>query len=667
VSLRPVHDLVRGRRFAGWRLVAIALTAAAALATACTDANLYHRHREPVAADRVTLSGRACTEDPVQARFPVRIVLVMDRAMGPLFGDYDPAGTRLRVLQDFLQIALAIPEYELAVVGYAGEAQKLAPMEGNFTRDPGELMSGIAQLGSPQACLADGRCRDYRRGLRMARALIEGDMASLPAGERVLTQYIVLLVNAGSQVPLALEADCCPAGDVRCIQRGQQPSATCQAHIEVQEAAGLRTTVAESGAAGLRLHVLHLAAEREREENDAVAAGLERMALAGTGLYQRFDLAESFNLNALNLLNLRTSLRFKTLLVANVNALPGPDGPIPDSDGDGLSDEDEAHLGTDPRLRDTSGDGIGDLVATLLGLDPFERHEPPVCEGLPPGRDVDGDGLTDCEEMLLGTDPSLVDTDGDGMPDGLEVVLGTDWLNPDAELDWDGDGVSNLEEVRMRTDPRSSDVSQHLTHGYRYRVDDLGVRLELSPSRIRTITGVTLQSVSAQTTPGVGILRYHAGSAPSLSWQDASEQGPGPVVAIGGGGRITLPAASWVPEQGTEGRQIVVHVDVGDLAPADVIEQVRIVFQERHCVDYTVRNIRLMETLERPDRGAGWNDIFIYFLQAPEGRPTAPGPVRIAHVPVRYLPPDRREPADRILVVQDDEFVRPSVRELRNR
>ncbi len=675
-------DKVKVRRFASWCLP---LTLATSMLLACTDSNLYHRSHEPVSADRVTLSGRVCTEDPVQARFPVRIVLVMDRAMGPLFGDFDPAGTRLRVLNDFLQIALAIPEYELAIVGYAGDAQKLAPVDGNFTRDPGQLMSGIAQLGAPQSCLPDGRCRDYRRGLRMARALIEGDIASLPAGERVLTQYVVLLVNAGPHEPLALEADCCPAGDVRCIQQGSSPSAECQANIEVQEAAGIRTTVSESGAAGLRLHVLHLAADRDPAVNEAVSAGLERMALAGTGLYQRFNLAESFNLTSLNLLNLRTSLRYKTFMAANINAKPTPDGPVVDSDGDGLSDEEEQALGyckdehgnpildahgepmlkADPTLRDTSGDGIGDLVTLLLGYDLCNPPELTECEGLPPGRDVDGDGLTDCEEILLGTDPSLVDTDGDGMPDGLEVMLGTDWLNPDAELDWDGDGVSNLDEVRARTDPRSSDRAQHLAEGYRYQIEDLGVSLEISPSRVRRIPGVTLSSVSSSTSPGLGALRYYSGPAPSLSWQDASESRPGPVVAIGGGGRLTLPAASWAPEQGDDGKRIFVEVDPEVLPPNDVTESIRIVFQERQCIEYTVRNIRLMPTLERPDRGAGWNDIFLYFLQAPQGRPTAPGPVRIAHVPVRFIPPDRREPDDRVIIVRDEEFVRPSVQELR--
>jgi YD repeat-containing protein len=44
--------------------------------------------------------------------------------------------------------------------------------------------------------------------------------------------------------------------------------------------------------------------------------------------------------------------------------------------------------------------------------------------------DSDGDGLSDEEERQLGTDPFNPDTDGDGYPDGLEVALGSDPLDP---------------------------------------------------------------------------------------------------------------------------------------------------------------------------------------------------------------------------------------------
>lgn len=45
-------------------------------------------------------------------------------------------------------------------------------------------------------------------------------------------------------------------------------------------------------------------------------------------------------------------------------------------------------------------------------------------------KDTDGDGLPDNEELRLGTDPVTPDSDGDGFLDGSEIALGFDPLNP---------------------------------------------------------------------------------------------------------------------------------------------------------------------------------------------------------------------------------------------
>jgi hypothetical protein len=51
-------------------------------------------------------------------------------------------------------------------------------------------------------------------------------------------------------------------------------------------------------------------------------------------------------------------------------------------------------------------------------------------DGKPVCLDSDGDGLCDEDELILGTNPYLADTDGDGYPDGLELLLGSDPLDP---------------------------------------------------------------------------------------------------------------------------------------------------------------------------------------------------------------------------------------------
>ncbi|MCX5758754.1 MAG: hypothetical protein NTU83_09675 [Candidatus Hydrogenedentes bacterium] len=76
-----------------------------------------------------------------------------------------------------------------------------------------------------------------------------------------------------------------------------------------------------------------------------------------------------------------------------------------------------------------------------------------------PSPDSDLDGVTDDEELALGTDPYKMDSDGDGRIDGVEVHGGdpgaigpttpTDPLNPDT----DGNGQKDGQEVFQGTDP----------------------------------------------------------------------------------------------------------------------------------------------------------------------------------------------------------------------
>src|SRR5690606_7645493 len=101
---------------------------------------------------------------------------------------------------------------------------------------------------------------------------------------------------------------------------------------------------------------------------------------------------------------------FFSALIEPVRAVPDPadaalaapeqGDPQPlDSDNVGLSDQDEANLGTDPNNPDTDGDGMPD------GQDPDPLNAPAV--------DSDGDGIDDATEIANGTDPAHPDTEGE--------------------------------------------------------------------------------------------------------------------------------------------------------------------------------------------------------------------------------------------------------------
>jgi len=132
-----------------------------------------------------------------------------------------------------------------------------------------------------------------------------------------------------------------------------------------------------------------------------------------------------------------------------------------DTDGDGMTDEEEEECGLDPddatdAEEDTDDDGLSNMDECLIhGTDWNDE-------------DTDGDGYTDGEEideLTLPTDPDdfpideFADTDGDGMKDGEEVECGLDLKDPDdADEDDDGDGLINSEECEWGTELDKKDT-----------------------------------------------------------------------------------------------------------------------------------------------------------------------------------------------------------------
>ncbi|MCU9520063.1 YPDG domain-containing protein, partial [Corynebacterium sp. ES2794-CONJ1] len=141
-----------------------------------------------------------------------------------------------------------------------------------------------------------------------------------------------------------------------------------------------------------------------------------------------------------------------------------------DSDGDGLSDEKEQQIGTNPDKADTDGDGINDGDEINGSKNPFkdQKHDPAGEPGNtdPLNPDTDGDGINDGAEINTKVDengqtvddpsqtdeksnPNKVDTDDDGLSDQEESDFGT---NPN-KADTDGDGINDGDEVNGSKNP----------------------------------------------------------------------------------------------------------------------------------------------------------------------------------------------------------------------
>ncbi len=125
-------------------------------------------------------------------------------------------------------------------------------------------------------------------------------------------------------------------------------------------------------------------------------------AIPANGPLQSVDYALTFGV--IHYYRVRYSFGGRSSAGSNIFTV---DGSI-DSDGDGVSDQNEGD-------GDTDGDGIPDYLDT----------------------DSDNDGVSDAAEAANGTNARAVDTDFDGLSDAEEAAEGTDPLNPDT----DGDGV----------------------------------------------------------------------------------------------------------------------------------------------------------------------------------------------------------------------------------
>ena len=165
----------------------------------------------------------------------------------------------------------------------------------------------------------------------------------------------------------------------------------------------------------------------------------------------------------------------------------------------------EQSFGTDPLNADTDGDGLSDGEEALLCTDPLKV-------------DTDGDGLSDFDEIFVYlTDPCDIDTDGDGLLDGFNITVssgdpryeewaaagivftddgglrtffgelsfGTDPNNPDT----DGDGLSDGEEVLLGTDPLLAPTTTTIAP---FTVSDVGEEVTLTI----TVTSGTITDVN---------------------------------------------------------------------------------------------------------------------------------------------------------------------------
>lgn len=424
---------------------------------ACTEASLYSIEPEPkMRDDRLTVHGQFCSETPSPEEFPVRILFIVDISQS--MNVTDPVPTPCPTGACFTRRASAVEEILNTYPPGNGVEYGLITFQSSVaiqTRDAGGSLGGFTasadevKVRLPALTVAVGET-NYVGALETAYEMLQQDMIALEATARGRARYVVVFISDGLPAP-------------RTVEHGMPD----EIRDAVEDIAGLRK---QQRLAEVALHTVYLAAPDTPDTIQLEAKELlAGMALLGNGTYRSFAATERINLFAIDFTSFIRTFALKQLVAMNLNALPSQGQSLVDTDGDGLTDEEEHLAGTSPGLADTDGDGFSDLVEVRqneAGLDPLFSGDAD-CRMDTDRRDDDGDGLLNCEERYFGTNSRLIDSDADGYPDDVEIRMGTNPSDADALADGDFDGALNGTELAGHTDPVHDDVADFSRVAYR--------------------------------------------------------------------------------------------------------------------------------------------------------------------------------------------------------
>jgi hypothetical protein len=458
----------------------------------CTDASLFE---SPGLGDgpidnKLSIQSQFCTEDPAKLDFPVKIVFAIDTSSS--ISITDPAAQRLVALTDVVDAFLPEPGVEFAVVQFAGTTNVLtknAQGEDGFTRVRSDIDDAIVRLG------VVGGTTDYEGALSNVFRIISADAQDSDTEDLVRSKYVVIFLSDGLPNPVF------PPNNTRsAILDVVADIAELKTNFRLADVV-VHTALVLGGNTGFRCTDSGLEGGNAacnaattpptcrglvgcewvgvEQEAESLMSAMSRVGNEGS--FRSFRNGEEINFLRIDFTSIRRVFTLKSLVASNASARPRllfrsdldrVGRASPDSDGDGLDDEEEAQFGTEPLLRDTDGDGFGDFLEVRLASSGFDPLDPTDadCSLDVDRQDSDGDSLRDCEERFVGTNRDLVDSDADGMPDVVELHNGTNPVADDTRQDLDFDSARNGDEIRGHSDPAVNDAARRSAIAYRYDI-----------------------------------------------------------------------------------------------------------------------------------------------------------------------------------------------------
>ena len=489
--------------------------AAVLLVTAlgCSDTGLEPARGGPglVFDDELHLNAEVCLTPASDAAFPVKILFVVDTSDS--MSVTDRAAKRAKAVTTVIDRYRAQPGVSFGVIAFESNIDRLTK---GFTASP-DTTAIESRLS-----MAD-RLTDYQGALGAAYQMISEDIVSSSPAERARSKYVVVFFSDGAPDPqcsaqvTACGAGTCPAHQhcragackadyLICsvprkdwqdafdpplspdlypdLDLGADYNQMSQILRSVDDIIGLQDfyRVGE-----IRVHTAFLYDPEAASDPLAAPFGLDReggvelmtaMAEHGYGTFTEFNSANSIDFLKINYTSFKEENGLAMVLATNVNVVDTGAGLKADTDGDGITDENEAGLtcignsATCADPMDSDGDGYTDLFEErnrVSGFDPKDPKKPLTpCASK---SDLDGDLLRDCEEEFLKTDPRLPDSDGDRIPDGVEFRLGMDPLSRDDVYDDpDRDGERSIDEVKAHTNPQVAASPSHPVVRYLYDI-----------------------------------------------------------------------------------------------------------------------------------------------------------------------------------------------------
>jgi hypothetical protein len=438
------------------RGAAIAIVLAVFLLQGCDNNTPLERTQ---AQSKATLEGSFLTESPDEINFPVKVLFAIDcslsmgdEEMGVVAGS-DPYFLRIEAARNFINEYNSNENTSFDVMLWSNT---VFDSTGGFTKDPSVLDDILTDVQNDTTT-------DYLGTLDAVLSDLRNDIIHSSEDERVRSKYIVIFLSDG--VPNA---------------QGQT-----QADADIwSKVNDINDMCEEYGVGSFNFHTFLLLgnfgtdASGQARQAEAETT-LQGMAERGNGQFRLFENAEAIDFISIVDMRLTVEYDVKYLVAYNYNIKPGSDLVYTDSDGDGLTDEEEETYGTDPTRRDTDGDGFSDFFEVKVSspghvLDPLDPSDS-ICDQGIIGVDSDNDGLTDCEEYVKGTDRMSPDTDLDGIPDGIEFLTGMNPLQVQDNVDTDFDGVVDWLEVQRHTNVMANDPRIRERNSYSYSIQDMGL------------------------------------------------------------------------------------------------------------------------------------------------------------------------------------------------